>query len=376
MADPESAGSRGFAVSRTELRYARAHVIKYIGSKRVLVPKIVELVGRLPRVHKVLDLFSGTSRVGHALKRQGYQVTANDHTAYAHALARCYVAADRRKLAGKAEALLAELSRLPGRPGYFTQTFCEAARYLQPKNGERVDAIRERIAELACEPLLEAVLLVSLMEAADRVDSTCGLQMAYLKQWSARSHNPLSLRLPDLLDGSGEALALDALEAARGKSFDLVYLDPPYNQHRYLGNYHVWESLVRWDKPAVYGMAMKRVDCKDYKSAFNSKKQIASALRTLLAELDARYLLVSFNNEGYLSHQELSELLRLRGEVACAEVDYKRYVGAQIGIYNPSGEKVGRVSHLRNREYLFLVGPEAQALMSGQGPAVVASAVV
>jgi adenine-specific DNA-methyltransferase len=348
-----------------------AQVIKYIGSKRLLVPRIVELVRRLPRVRSVLDLFSGTSRVGHALKRAGFRVTANDHTAYAHALASCYVAADRAKLAAQAEQLIEELGRLPGRPGYFTHTFCEASRYLQPKNGERVDAIRERIAELGCEPLLEAVLLVSLMEAADRVDSTCGLQMAYLKQWSARSHNPLRLRLPELVDGPGEALALDALDAARAGKFDLVYLDPPYNQHRYLGNYHVWESLVRWDKPAVYGTAMKRVDCKQYKSAFNSRREIAAALRALLEQLDASYLLVSFNNEGYLSYQELSELLGARGEVACAEVDYKRYVGAQIGIYNPSGEKVGQVSHLRNREYLFLVGPDAQALVHGESQAAV-----
>src|SRR5688572_9664254 len=114
-----------------------ADVIKYIGSKRLLVPRIVELVQRLPGVRSVLDLFSGTSRVGHALKRAGFSVTANDHTAYAHTLARCYVAADRAKLAGEAERLIAELARLPGRPGYFTQTFCVASHYLQPKNGER-----------------------------------------------------------------------------------------------------------------------------------------------------------------------------------------------------------------------------------------------
>jgi adenine-specific DNA-methyltransferase len=314
-------------------------VIKYIGSKRLLVPRILELVRRLPAVHSVLDLFSGTSRVGHALKAAGHQVTANDHTTYAHTLAQCYVAADRRALASRAEALLSELSRVPGRPGYFTKTFCEDARYLQPHNGERVDAMRERIAELALEPTLEAVLLTALMEAADRVDSTCGLQMAYLKKWSARSYNQLELRLPALLAGHGTAWCMDAVAAAGRAAFDLAYVDPPYNQHRYLGNYHVWESLVRWDKPEVYGTANKRIDCRSYKSAFNSKRQIHTALRDVLAALDARYVLVSFNNEGYLGFEELRELLSSRGEVASVEVDYKRYVGAQIGIYNPSGEK-------------------------------------
>jgi adenine-specific DNA-methyltransferase len=208
------------------------------------------------------------------------------------------------------------------------------------------------------------VLLVSLMEAADRVDSTCGLQMAYLKQWSARSHNPLELRVPAMLDGAGRALQQEANQAVRSGSYDLVYLDPPYNQHRYLGNYHVWESLVRWDKPEVYGTAMKRIDCKEYKSDFNSRVRIATALAELVSSIDARYVLVSFSNEGFLQRRDVEDLLRERGEVASIEVDFKRYVGAQIGIYNPSGEKVGKVSHLRNRECLFLVGPDARRMLN------------
>lgn len=338
-------------------------MIKYIGSKRVLVPTIVDIIGRVPGVKRVLDLFSGTSRVGHALKTAGYHVTANDHTTYAYKLAQCYIEADRGVWLGQVSKLVAELNQVPGAPGYFTETFCERSRYLQPHNGERIDAIRARIGELALEPVLEAVLLVSLMEAADRVDSTCGLQMAYLKKWSARSNNQLELRVPALLPGPGQALQCEARDAARGGSYDLVYLDPPYNQHRYLGNYHVWESLVRWDKPEVYGTAMKRIDCKEYKSDFNSRVRIASALSEIVASADARHLLVSFNNEGYLTRSDVEDLLRDRGEVGSLEVDFKRYVGAQIGIYNPQGQKVGRVSHLRNRECLFLVGPGAKRIM-------------
>ncbi len=352
------------------LRYAGRAVIKYIGSKRLLLPHIVAAVRALPGARRVLDLFSGTSRVGHALKAEGYEVTANDHNTYAHCLAACYVAADRTRVEADARKLIAELSCVPGRAGYFTETFCVKSRYVQPKNGERIDAIRERIKELSLEPELEAVLLVSLMEAADRVDSTCGLQMAYLKKWSARSHNELELRLPDVLPGAGRAWQCDALEAAGREAFDVVYLDPPYNQHRYLGNYHVWESLVRWDKPEVYGLAMKRVDAKDYKSDFNSKPRIREALAKVIAKLDARYLLVSFSNEGYLSHEDLTELLSAHhGEVASVALDYKRYVGAQIGIYNPRGEKVGNVSHLRNAEYLFLSGPGASKLLLSEGAA-------
>ena len=338
-------------------------MIKYIGSKRTLLPVVLKAVAAVPGTRSVLDLFSGTSRVGHALKGAGYQVFSNDHNSYAATLARCYVAADLEQIQHDATRLLAEFSALPGKPGWFTHTFCERSRFFQPKNGARVDAIRDAIAAKQLEPELEAVLLVSLMEAADRVDSTCGLQMAYLKQWAARSHNDLQLRLPKVLErapaGKSEAHQLDALEAATTLRADVAYLDPPYNQHSYLSNYHVWESLVLWDQPEVYGIACKRVDCRTRKSPYNSKRKFHAALTELIAAVNAKVLLVSFNNEGYIERAQMEALLSTRGRVTVLSHDYKRYVGAQIGIYNPSGEKVGAVSHLRNLEYLYVVETNA-----------------
>lgn len=337
-------------------------MIKYLGSKRLLLPWILEVVASLPRVRSVLDLFSGTSRVGHALKARGYRVVANDHLAFAHVLARCYVQADRERWAASAARLLAELDRLPGRPGYITETFCLKSRFFHPRNGARIDAIREAIAARDLDPELEAIALASLLEAADRVDSTTGVQMAYLKRWAPRAEQPLALRLPRLVPRpqAGPCLALgqDALAAAATVEADLAYLDPPYNQHSYLGNYHVWESLVRWDKPAVYGVACKRVDCRVRKSPFNSRRRAEAALRAVVRALGCRYLLVSFNDEGHLPREALLRVLRERGRVTVLARPHPRYVGARIGIHNPRGERVGRVGRLRNREFLFLVTPE------------------
>lgn len=318
----------------------------------------------LPDARRVLDVFSGTGRVGHACKAAGFQVRANDHNAYAATLARCYVQADREDVEKDAERLIAELGRLHGRPGYFTETFCVQSRFFQPRNGERIDAIREEIARKCLDPELEAVLLVSLMEAADRVDSTTGVQMAYLKAWAARAHNDLQLRLPNVLPraahGKGVAYQMEALEFAdsvgTGEA-DVAYLDPPYNQHKYLGNYHIWESLVLWDKPPVYGTACKRMDCRSRKSAFNSKPQFAAAFTDLVQRIKAPWLVVSFSDEGYLDRDTTEKILGQRGNVTVVEHDYKRYVGAQIGIYNPTGQKVGAVSHLRNTEFVYVVGP-------------------
>ncbi len=334
-------------------------MIKYIGSKRTLLPSILAVARAFPELHSVADVFSGTSRVGHALKRAGLRVVANDHNAYAHCLAQCYVAADLEDVRAPAEQLLRELAALPGRSGWFTQTYCIDARFIQPHNGERVDAIREEIERKGLPPILRAVILTSLMEAADRVDSTCGLQMAYVKQWAPRSYNPLSLRMPDVLPavahGPCEALGLDANEAVRRMDVDVAYIDPPYNQHSYLSNYHIWESLVLWDKPEVYGVARKRIDCRERKSEYNSRRHHLTAFEDLVAATRAPLLVVSFNNEGYQSRPELERLLASHGQVFVVTKDFKRYVGAQIGVYDPGGNKVGQVSHLRNEEYIYLV---------------------
>lgn len=336
-------------------------MIKYIGSKRTLVPLIVDVVRALPDVRTACDIFTGTTRVAQALKAEGIHVRANDLASYAEVFARCYVATDARgvDLDGIVEAL-ERLQALRGVRGYATRTFCERARYFQPHNGMRIDAIRAGIDEIATDDATRAILLTSLLEAADRVDSTTGLQMAYLKRWAPRSYNDLELRVPALLAGPGAASRGDANELTRTMApVDVCYVDPPYNQHSYHANYHVWETIVRADEPDTYGVAHKRVDCREVKSPYNSRRRALAALSDLVEHVPARYLVLSFNDEGFVDPHELGRLLAERAEVASIPVDHRRYVGAQIGIHNPKGERVGRVSHLRNREHLFVVGDGA-----------------
>lgn len=350
-------------------------MIKYIGSKRTLVPRITGIVRGLPAVRRVCDIFAGTTRIGQAFKSSGMWVHSNDLATYSEVFGTTYIATDASAIdTRRLRGLLAELAALPPVHDYITRTFCEESRYFQPFNGMKMDAIRAGIDALAADATERAILLTSLIEAADRVDSTTGLQMAYLKDWSARSYNPLELRVPNLLPGAGAVTRMDANALARqlDRDIDLVYIDPPYNQHSYFSNYHIWETFVRNDAPPTYGIAMKRADCRTEKSAYNSKKQAGAAFADLLNAIRAPYLLVSFNSEGYFTCDEITAMLDSKGYVASVALDFKRYVGAQIGIFNPSGEKVGKISHLRNHEHLFLVGPDrarVEAAIGGIGPA-------
>jgi adenine-specific DNA-methyltransferase len=338
-------------------------MIKYLGSKRRLVPAL-SLLAETSGARTGLDLFTGTTRVAQAWKRAGLAVTAVDSTRFAHVLAACYVATDPAAeptlLARVAEAV-EELNALVGAPGYVTTTFCEDARYFRPENGARIDAVRDAIEDRYAGTPLWPVLLTSLLEAADRVDSTTGLQMAYLKQWAARAHQPLRLRVPELIPGAGRAVRGDACLLAGSADLgevELAYLDPPYNQHRYDANYHVWETLVAWDAPGHYGVACKREDLRDpdHRSAFNGRRTMPDALRRVLHGVRADVVILSYNNEAWLTFEELHALCSARGHVEILAFDSARYVGARIGIHSPSGEKVGTVSHLRNTEYVLVAG--------------------
>lgn len=354
-------------------------MIKYLGSKRRLVGVLGDIATAV-EARTARDPFTGTTRVAQELKRRGVFVTASDVASYSEVLGRCYISTDADTVDRESLAeALAELDALPGRDGYVTETFCRRSRYFQPHNGRRIDAIREAIAEQWSGHPWEPLLLTSLMLAADRVDSTTGLQMAYLKTWAPRSYDDLELRVPGLVPGPGASVAADAFDALRdAEPVDLVYLDPPYNQHRYFTNYHVWETLVRWDAPEHYGVACKRLDARDEhtKSVFNRKRDMPAALAALIASARAEVVLVSYNDESWVSPEQITGWLRDAGheDVGVLGFDTRRYVGAQIGIHDPSGRRVGRVGRLHNRELVFVAGPSdrvAAGLAAGTDAAAV-----
>ncbi len=342
--------------------------IKYLGSKR----RLVSVIGTLFSAAgggSALDLFTGTTRVAQELKGRGGLVTAVDRARYAAVFAQSAVATDATTLDLDAlDEELARLDELAPKPGYVTRMFCEEARFFRPENGARIDAIRDAIEARRGHPHYP-ILLTSLIEAADRVDSTTGVQMAYLKEWAPRAHRRLTLRRPDLLAGPGTAIRGDAVATlpALG-AFDFAYLDPPYNQHRYEANYHVWETLVAWDEPEPYGVARKRLELSDRArtSAFNRRREMPKALAACVDGVDARVVVVSYNDESWIALDELVDMCRGHGAVEVLAFDSKRYVGAQIGGYNPAGVRVGTVSRLRNVEYIVVSGAAADVARATQ----------
>ena len=338
-------------------------MIKYLGSKRAMMPVLESLIVASD-AKTALDLFTGTTRVAGAMKRAGIFATAIDTASYSEVFAKTSIELDCSTVdLAELELAILELNSLTGIAGYFTEVFCEKARFFQASNGKRIDAIRSRIESDYKQSWMYYPLLSSLLVAADKVDSTTGVQMAYLKSWSRRSFLDLELKMPDLIRGEGRSLRADVNTAVVGiDPVDLAYMDPPYNQHRYFGNYHIWETLVRWDKPEYYGVANKRIDTRspENKSEFNSKLTMPKALDDLISKLKAEVLVLSYNNESWLSRRDLADMCSRFEAVEVLDFDFKRYVGSQIGGYNQSGELVGKPGAKRNVEHLVLAGPRSK----------------
>ena len=338
-------------------------MIKYLGSKRALMP-VLETLFAASGASTAVDLFTGTTRVAGAMKQAGMHVTAVDTASYSEVFSKTFIELDSSEVdLSELTAAVSYLNSLTGSAGYFTEVFCEKARFFQVANGQKIDAIRNVIESEFNKSWMYFPLLTSLLIAADKVDSTTGVQMAYLKSWSRRSAMEIELKVPELLAGRGLSMRADATEAVKSIGpVDLAYLDPPYNQHRYFGNYHIWETLVRWDEPEYYGIANKRVDARDAanKSEFNSKLTLPSALAKLISRLEAKTLVLSYNNESWLSRRELTDMCSGFESVKILDFDSKRYVGAKIGGYNQAGELVGKPGASRNLEHIVIAGSAKQ----------------
>ena len=189
-------------------------MIKYLGSKRRLVPVLAEICGA-SGARTALDLFTGTTRVAQAFKAQGRARHRRRQRPLRPRLRpHLHRGGCRRHRYGRCRRPSPTSTRSPASRATCTRRSAVKARFFQPHNAARIDAVRDAIeSEYAGSPLFP-LLLTSLIEAADRVDSTTGVQMAYVKQWAPRSFNPLELRVPALLEGPGRAVRGDAVELA------------------------------------------------------------------------------------------------------------------------------------------------------------------
>jgi adenine-specific DNA-methyltransferase len=356
-----------------DFSHIKTQGIKYAGSKLKIIPYILECIKDL-EIKTVLDGFSGSTRVSQAFAQAGYDVTSSDISYLSETCAKCFLLHDKNK--EYYQKILNQLNSLKGYNGWFTTYYggdenMKVKMPFQKKNTRKLDAIRDKIEELKLNDIDKSVILTSLLFALDSVDSTLGHFSSYLSTWSDRSYKDLILKLPNLQKTTGchKIIRNDIFEVVKNNSFDLAYFDPPYGSNnekmppsrvRYAAYYHLWTTIIKHDKPALFGKVNRREDSRDMISASvfeefrknNDGSFIAmEAIRTLIQNTRARYILLSYSSGGRATKEELTRILNESGKVLkIIEIDYKKNIMSTMRWTNEWINSDGV-----HKEYLFLM---------------------
>lgn len=354
-----------------DLQVPQTEGIKYVDSKLKILPHIIQIINGL-KIRTALDAFSGTTRVAQAFSQLGFDTSANDIAEYSEIFGHCYLLSTKPN--EFYQKFIDELNSLKGTFGWFSQHYGgeneTGKRPFQLKNTMKLDAIRDKIDEFDLKFTDKAVLLTSLILALDCVDNTLGHYASYLSGWCKRSYNDLFLRLPRRFTPKTQnrVIKSDAFQAITN-FYDLVYFDPPYGSNnekmppsrvRYKAYYHFYKSVILNDKPRVFGKANRREDSRDtafpcifeeFKRDESNKFIAMRAIERLIANTNARYILLSYSSGGRASKQELQEIISLNGRLLDArEIDYKKNV---MSAMRWSYEWVNDDN--THKEYLFLL---------------------
>jgi adenine-specific DNA-methyltransferase len=355
--------------------------VKYAGSKLKLIPHIL-MLARKVNATKILDGFSGTTRVSQAFAQCGYDVVCNDEAVWSEVFATCYLLSGKKN--GEYQKLIDHLNSLSPKTGWFTEHYGGMAkdngcyneshpkRPWQVHNTRKLDAIRDEIDQLSLDPKDKAVALTSLMRALDEVDSTLGHFASYLREWSPRSYKEMRLKVPMIVEteGAHEVIRKDIFQIAPTTAADIAYYDPPYGSNnekmppsrvRYASYYHLWATVCLNDRPVLFGKVNRRLDTSDTVATsvfeeFRKNEQgnflAVEAIRRLLFSTRAGHIILSYNSGGRATSQELNEAIAESGKVLeVVEVDYRRNVMAGMKWTN----EWLRDAEEPNREFLFLI---------------------
>jgi adenine-specific DNA-methyltransferase len=353
--------------------------IRYSGSKKEVVVSILDMIKDLD-IKNTLDGFSGTTRVAQALKKSGYNVDCNDLSIYSKVFGDCYLVNSKDK--EYYQSKVDHLNSLIGYEGWFTKNYGglvtdnpkgnavqtdDKKRPWQKHNSMRLDAIRDEIDKISEDEIEKSVLLTSLISAMDKVDNGLGHQVSYLKDWSPRSYNKIKLEVPELVIGEGIYNSYSNDIFNMNKKYDLIYLDPPYGTNnkktkttrvRYASYYHLWTTIVKNDKPQLFGAASRREDVSsDTKpgaiSVFESTdyKVVKDSIYNLISNLNSRYFLFSYNNKSKVTIDDLIKMFST--DFNLVETRYFKHKENVQKKLTSNKEWMGDTGE--NLEYLFLI---------------------
>jgi len=349
--------------------------LNYIGSKLSLLGFIDQTVRTqiTEEIGVLGDLFAGTGAVGRFFKAKGCSIVSNDIQHYSYVTNRKHIGICYPLAFGGLEPELPGLNAATDkiryvldhlnvsedtRKGFIFENYCEEGTrgqahvrlYFSNENALLIDTIRQQIESWASDRKISEdeyyYLLATLLEAADRVANTASVYGAFLKTLKASARRRLELRKDEILfsERTHTVFNDDIRNILNQVPIDLLYLDPPYNARQYDANYHLLETISRYDRPEIVGKTGLRKDTSQ-KSDFCRKNRVKQAFAEVVQKTQAKYLLVSYNNEGLMSMKEVQEILALRGTPKTFFYAYKRFKADKTENRNHKAEATTEYLH-------------------------------
>ncbi|MEZ5026698.1 MAG: DNA adenine methylase [Chitinophagales bacterium] len=307
--------------------------MNYIGSKHKLsdfIKQSIYSVAGSDLSEKVFcDLFAGTGIVGRNFKSEVKQIISNDIEYYSFVLNRNYI---ENHIKFEYQHLLDELNYLNGIKGFIFEEYSENGnanrQYFSEHNGKKIDAIRQKIENWKVEKHITEnqyyFLLASLLESADKVANTASVYGAFLKQIkkSAQKEMIVEPAIFTINENEHKVFNSDSNELLKKINGDILYLDPPYNARQYGANYHLLNTIARYDNFVPKG----KTGLRTYeKSKFCSKNVVSKSFEDLINNAQFKYIFLSYNNEGLMSENEIKSIMSKYGKYNLITTDYQRF---------------------------------------------------
>lgn len=329
--------------------------MRFIGNKEKLVDTIYQ-VAQSKNINQgtFCDFFSGTSNVGRHFKEKGFKIISSDLLYFSYVLQRAYITNNGEPKFAKLQAQIStpssslfaspfelirnHLNSLKGIEGFIYKNYTEEGtakeshkrKYFTAQNGKKIDAIRTQIEKWKTEKLINDdeyfVALAALIESVPFYANISGVYAAFLKKYDPRALKELEIKPINFYSSKQKHNVYnhDSMNLVNKLDVDILYLDPPYNQRQYAPNYHLLETIAKYDQPDIKGVTGMR-NYQNQKSEFCNKETALVALDKIANVSKYECLILSYNSEGIMPQSEILSVLKKYGQVEVKKIDYLRF---------------------------------------------------
>ena len=321
--------------------------MNYIGSKYSLIDFLKESINktlqtcketRSPSEMVFADLFAGTGVVSGSFKDDGYAIIANDIQYYSYVVTKHMIENNGNLDKKRCNQLILKLDQIDGVEGFIYKNYSyegtegqEFRRmYFSEYNAKKCDAIRIAIEDWFKQGEINEneyyFLLGSLINSIDKYANTASVYGAFLKKLKRSAQKEMQLIPLPIMHGNVECKVYneDISELIKKVSGDILYLDPPYNERQYCTNYHMLETIARYDNPVIKGKTGLR-EYSAQKSVFCIKNKVAEVFEELIKNANFKYIFLSYNNEGLMSFDTIEKIMKKYGKYKVFMKTYRRF---------------------------------------------------